>query len=72
MSAYTLSPVQLARADAGVVGFVPKPYCFEELVRFIQDKARLHKDDLKSTRTTDESRKPLSIPVDISALSLAG
>ncbi len=38
MSAYHLSPVQLARADTGVVGFVPKPFCFEELVRFIQSK----------------------------------
>ena len=26
MSAYHLSPVQLAKADTGVVGFVPKPF----------------------------------------------
>ena len=38
MSAYHLSPIQLARADTGVVGFVPKPFCFDELVRFIQSK----------------------------------
>jgi len=38
MSAYHLSPIQLARADAGVVGFVPKPFSFEELVRFIGQK----------------------------------
>ena len=38
MSAYHLSPLQLARADTGVVGFVPKPFCFEELVSFIRSK----------------------------------
>jgi len=38
MSAYHLSPVQLARADTGVVGFIPKPFSFEKLVDFIQQK----------------------------------
>jgi DNA-binding response OmpR family regulator len=38
MSAYHLSPVQLSRADTGVVGFVPKPFRFDELVRFIRVK----------------------------------
>ena len=38
MSAYHLSPVQISRADAGVVGFVPKPFRFEELVLFIRSK----------------------------------
>jgi len=38
MSAYHLSPVQLARAETGAVGFVPKPFRFEELVHFIRTK----------------------------------
>jgi DNA-binding NtrC family response regulator len=38
MSAYHLSPVQLARADTGVVGFVPKPFSFDDFVRFLQQK----------------------------------
>jgi CheY-like chemotaxis protein len=41
MSAYHLSPLQLARADTGAVGFVPKPFDFEELVRFIRRKLGL-------------------------------
>jgi len=38
MSAYHLSPVQLARANTGAVGFVPKPFLFVELVNFIKSK----------------------------------
>jgi len=38
MSDYLLSPVQLAKANTGVVGFVPKPCRFEEVARFIRDK----------------------------------
>ncbi|MCP4197310.1 MAG: response regulator [Proteobacteria bacterium] len=50
MSAYHLSPVQLARANTGVVGFVPKPYCFEELVRFIHLK--LYPNDIETNMTS--------------------
>lgn len=38
MSAYHLSPVQLARANTGAVGFVPKPFLFDDLVSFIRQK----------------------------------
>ena len=38
MSEYHLSPLQLARANTGAVGFVPKPFLFEDLVRFVQAK----------------------------------
>ncbi|MBW2276372.1 MAG: hypothetical protein JRF63_02705, partial [Deltaproteobacteria bacterium] len=31
----------LARADTGAVGFVPKPFDFEELVQFIRRKIGL-------------------------------
>jgi DNA-binding NtrC family response regulator len=38
MSAYHLSPIQLARAETGAVGFVPKPFRFDELVGFLRTK----------------------------------
>ncbi len=44
MSAYHLSPVQLARADTGAVGFVPKPFLFDDLVTFIHSKTARHSD----------------------------
>jgi DNA-binding response OmpR family regulator len=37
-SAYHLSERQLARADCGVVGFVPKPYELAELANFLRAK----------------------------------
>ena len=37
-SAYHLSERQLARADVGAIGFVPKPYHLSELVGFIRQK----------------------------------
>ena len=40
-SAYHLSERQLARADAGVVGFVPKPCAMSEVAKFLHDKVGL-------------------------------
>ncbi len=40
MSAYQLSATQLNKADVGVVGFIPKPSRFEDIVAFIHDKLR--------------------------------
>src|SRR5690349_14804699 len=37
-SAYHLTERQLERADVGAVGFVPKPYRFEDLVGFLHQK----------------------------------
>jgi DNA-binding response OmpR family regulator len=37
-SAYHLSERQLARADVGAIGFVPKPYRLEDLVSFLREK----------------------------------
>ncbi len=37
-SAYHLSERQLARADVGAIGFVPKPFHLAELVGFIRQK----------------------------------
>ena len=38
MSSYLLSPIQLAKVDVGVIGFVPKPYNARKLVWFIRGK----------------------------------
>ncbi len=35
-SAYHLSERQVARADVGAIGFVPKPYHLDELVAFLR------------------------------------
>jgi DNA-binding response OmpR family regulator len=37
-SAYHLSERQLARADVGAIGFVPKPYHLDDLVHFLRTK----------------------------------
>ena len=52
MSEYHLSPVQLARANTGAVGFVPKPFLFEDLVRFVQAKTT---QGIPSTKRTKPS-----------------
>jgi DNA-binding response OmpR family regulator len=39
-SAYHLSERQLARADCGAAGFVPKPLDLSELARFLRTKVR--------------------------------
>jgi DNA-binding NtrC family response regulator len=62
MSAYHLSPVQLAKANTGVVGFVPKPFCFEELVYFIRQKLDAENAPPKAAQFTN---RELSIPTEI-------
>ncbi|MDJ0764123.1 MAG: response regulator [Myxococcota bacterium] len=64
MSAYHLSPIQLARADTGVVGFVPKPFCFDELVRFIHKK--IDPQSVSSTTASEAlSTNGLNTPIDL-------
>ena len=65
MSAYHLSPVQLAKADTGVVGFVPKPYCFDDLVHFIYQKIDPHPQT--EIQTSGENTSDFSTPIDISS-----
>jgi DNA-binding response OmpR family regulator len=67
MSAYHLSPVQLARADTGVVGFVPKPFAFEEFVSFLNckiDPTRSGRADAANART-----RGLHTPFDVASLT---
>ena len=40
MSDYLLSPVQLAKADTGVVGFIPKPCNYQDIAGFIKEKTK--------------------------------
>jgi DNA-binding NtrC family response regulator len=66
MSAYHLSPMQLARADTGAVGFVPKPFDFDELVRFIRRKLGLPAArDSRELRATGPGRARLGTPFDV-------
>jgi DNA-binding response OmpR family regulator len=64
MSAYHLSPVQLVRADTGVVGFIPKPFCFDELVRFIQIKINPGMP-IRKILSTSASNAGLHAPIDV-------
>jgi DNA-binding NtrC family response regulator len=63
MSAYHLSPAQLARADTGAVGFVPKPFDFDELVRFIRRK--IGAEDLDAGGSRRSGRAGLGTPFDV-------
>jgi CheY-like chemotaxis protein len=66
MSAYHLSPVQLARADTGAVGFVPKPFDFEELVRFIRRKIGLGAErETTPPQRSHPGRAGLGSPFDV-------
>ena len=66
MSAYHLSPIQLAKADTGVVGFVPKPFSFEELVRFILQKVN---PDIEHGAAMSSGKPELNAPIDIPYLT---
>ena len=65
MSAYHLSPIQLARADAGVSGFVPKPFRFDTLVEFILAKAEFRKTKEETGSMTSLHERGLYCPVEI-------
>lgn len=72
MSAYHLSPVQLAKADTGVIGFVPKPFCFEELVYFIRQKLDADNTPPKAAQfTNQELSTPADIPIVIGETDMA-
>ena len=67
MSAYHLSPVQLAKADTGVVGFVPKPFCFEDLVIFLRQKLD-HESAVMVSDSDLADKGELAAPIDIPAI----
>ncbi len=55
-SAYHLSERQLARADCGVVGFVPKPYEMSELAAFLRAKLPPSGKSLAAAAMMDSER----------------
>ena len=57
MSDYLLSPVQLAKADTGAVGFVPKPCNYSEIAEFINGKItnRSYKGEVHPPTATAQS-----------------
>ncbi len=71
MTAYPLSPVQLAKADTGVCGLVPKPCCIEALVPFILEKTHLCVSREETAGPVPNKRFGLNAPVDITLLPLA-
>ena len=71
MSDYLLSPVQLAKANTGVVGFVPKPCRFEEVARFIRAKleSRFAKDTASAAQP--EPHADPQAPFDVLSVQFA-
>ncbi len=74
MSAYTLSRSQLNKMDIGVVGFVTKPFEFEQLVSFIKhclndSPAEVLIPTNQSLNESNVDKNGLHLPVD---LSMAG
>ncbi len=65
MSAYHLSPIQLARAKAGVAGFVPKPFRFDTLVKFILAKINAKKTEPKAVPPPSTRDSGMFCPVEI-------
>ena len=57
-SAYHLSERQLARADCGVVGFVPKPYEMSELAAFLRAKLPPSGRSLAAAARVESERPP--------------
>jgi DNA-binding NtrC family response regulator len=71
MSDYLLSPVQLARANTGVVGFVPKPCRFEEVARFIRAKLESRTQTEDTTAARAATRVNAQAPFDVLSVQFA-
>jgi len=71
MSDYLLSPVQLAKANTGVVGFVPKPCRFEEVARFIRAKLESRSQKEETTAARAASRVNPQAPFDVLSVQFA-
>jgi DNA-binding NtrC family response regulator len=71
MSDYLLSPVQLAKANTGVVGFVPKPCRFEDVARFIRDKLDLRSEKDGASAARPEPRVDPQAPFDVLSVQFA-
>jgi len=71
MSDYLLSPVQLAKANTGVVGFVPKPCRLEEVARFIRAKLEARSDKNLASATRAEPHVDSQAPFDVLSVQFA-
>jgi two-component system, OmpR family, KDP operon response regulator KdpE len=65
MSAYHLSLAQLIRADTGAVGFVPKPFRFDDLVQFVHAKASRMPSAPVAKRAFGENENGLHSPIEL-------
>ena len=61
MSDYLLSPVQLAKADTGAIGFVPMPCRFEEIAAFIKEKTAKTKNKGETNRSIVPAHSPFDV-----------
>jgi two-component system NtrC family response regulator len=71
MSDYLLSPVQLAKANTGVVGFVPKPCRFEDVARFIRAKLESRSEKEFASAAQAEPHADPQAPFDVLSVQLA-
>jgi len=64
ISDYFLSPVQLAKADTGVVGFIPRPFHFKEIASFVKEK--MNSFTTQTTKSeSSQSLTPSQVPFDV-------
>ncbi|MBN2530165.1 MAG: response regulator [Deltaproteobacteria bacterium] len=61
MSDYLLSPVQLAKADTGVVGFIPRPFHFKDIASFVKEKV----NSFTTKSDMAQSVSPSQVPIDV-------
>jgi len=71
MSDYLLSPVQLAKANTGVVGFVPKPCRFPDVARFIRAKLESRAEKGNASAVRPEPLGDPHAPFDVLSVQLA-
>jgi DNA-binding response OmpR family regulator len=65
MSAYHLSIAQLVRANTGAVGFVPKPFRFDDLVQFVHAKLSRCSDALPVAEPLPAPTGGLHVPFEL-------
>jgi DNA-binding response OmpR family regulator len=70
-SAYHLSERQLARADCGATGFVPKPLDLSELARFLRAKVRGADVSTVRASTLEAAGFELGAPGDVRSSGVA-
>lgn len=64
ISDYFLSPVQLAKADTGVVGFIPRPFHFKEIASFVKEKVNSFTPQTTKSESS-QAPTPSQVPFDV-------